>query len=379
VLEDARGRPSGTLDEREEAPVPGEDLWITLDADLQAFAESLLADYGSGAFVALDARSGEVLVLASQPSFDPNIFAVAVPPILWDSLSNDPLHPLLNRAVQATFPPGSTFKPITATAGLRSGLVDPGTRLLPCFGAYRFGRRVFHCWELEGHGSLRLDDAIAQSCDVYFYQIGAKMDLDRFADISRQCGFGSPTGIDLPGERDGLIPDSKYMNNRYGRSGWGQGFLLNHSIGQGEILTTPLQIARFYAGLGSSRLISPRILYESVDAEGVSTSHAPPVSEPLPIESDELSSILRGLTLVVEGERGTGRAARLAGIETAGKTGTAENPHGEDHAWYAAWAPAKHPRIALAVIVENAGHGGDIAAPMVGQFLRYFFGREGGV
>lgn len=375
VQEDARGRPLGTM--RESGSLPGEDLWLTIDGELQARAESLLAAYAAGSVVALDPRSGEVLVLASWPAFDPNLFTVAVPPPLWDSLSNHPFHPLLNRSIQATYPPGSTMKPITGTVGLTEGIVRPETRLLPCFGSWRFGRRVFGCWEENGHGTLSFRSAMEQSCDVYFYQIGAKMDLDRFAAVAAMYGFGSVTGIDLPGERAGLVPTVRYMNDRYGRSGWGQGFLLNHSIGQGEILVTPLQMARYYGALGTGRLASPRLLFESVDADGVAASRPPPAPRQVDLDREVLRTIREGLILVVEGERGTGRAARVPGMTVAGKTGTSENPHGDDHAWFAAWAPAENPRIALAVIVENAGHGGEVAAPLAGNLLRFFFAREG--
>jgi len=375
IQEDARGRPLGTL--RETEPVPGEDLVLSLDADLQEHAESLLAAEGAGALVVIDPRSGEVLALASWPTVDPNILSVSIPVALWDSLTSDSLHPLIHRAIQATFPPGSTFKPITAATGLTEGIVDPGTRLLPCFGSYRFGRRVFHCWEEEGHGSLTLVPAMARSCDVYFYQIGAKMDLDRFAQIARGFGFGRPAGIDLPGEKGGLVPSMEYMNRRYGRSGWGRGHLLNHSIGQGEILANPLQIAQLYGALGTGKLARPHLLIQSVDLGGNRTEFGSGGSEPLPIPPEVLRPIREGLVAVVQGERGTGRAARVPGTAVAGKTGTAENPHGEDHAWFAAWAPAEDPHIALAVIVENAGHGGEIAAPMAGSLLRYIFTRGG--
>ena len=375
VQEDARGRPLGTV--RETGAIPGEDLWLTIDAELQAMAESLLAEHVAGSVVILDPRTGEVLVLASAPTFDPNIFTVTVPAALWDSLGNHPLHPLLNRTIQATYPPGSTFKPITAAEGILEGIVRPETSLLPCFGSWRFGRRVFRCWKEEGHGTLRMKGAIAQSCNVYFFQIGAQMDLDRFADLAARFGFGAVTGIDLPGERAGLLPTSRYMNDRYGRSGWGPGFLLNHSIGQGEILVTPLQIASFYGALGSGRLVEPRLLFESVDAEGHAASHPPPLPKSVDL-SDAIFRTLRACIVeAVEGEKGTGYGARVPGVVVAGKTGTAENPHGEEHSWFAAWAPAENPRIAISVIVEYAGHGSDVAAPLAGELLRFFFAREG--
>jgi len=374
VQEDAHGRRLGTL--REEEPIPGEDLVITLDWGLQERAESLLAGHEAGTIVALDPEDGEVLLLACSPSFDPNLFSVAVPAAAWDSLSGHPLHPLLNRSIQSAFPPGSVYKPITAIEGIEQRVVGPETVLLPCFGAWQYGRRAFRCWKPEGHGALSMRGAIEQSCDVYFYQVGARLDLDRFAAAARVFGLGARTGIDLPGEKAGLIPDTRYMNERYGKSGWGGGALLNHSIGQGEILTTPLQIARLYAALATGRIVEPHLLHHAAGAEGKEPRRAVSASRPVPLPEEILRPVREGLIRVVEGERGTGRAARVPGVPSAGKTGTAQNPHGEDHAWFVAWAPANRPRIVLAVIIENAGHGGAVAAPLAGDLLRYYFERE---
>jgi penicillin-binding protein 2 len=203
------------------------------------------------------------------------------------------------------------------------------------------------------------------------------MSLDRFAELARGCGFGRRAGIDLPGEKEGLVPTEEYMDRRYGRSGWGRGYLLNHAIGQGEILASPLQVARFYGALGTGRLVEPHLLIRSVDIDGNRATYGPGGSEALPIPEELLAPIREGLVAVVESERGTGRSARVPGVRVAGKTGTAENPHGEDHAWFAAWAPAEEPRIAIADYVANAGHGGEVAAPIAGSLLRYLFAREG--
>ncbi len=376
VQEDARGRPLGTL--RETDPLPGEDLYLTIDAPLQALAESLLADYRGGAVVALDPVGGDVLALASFPTFDPNLFSVAVSGVVWDSLSTDPAHPMLDRALQSAFPPGSTFKPVTAAVGLIDGLIRPDMRLLPCLGSYKFGRRVYRCWLETGHGSLRLTDAIARSCDVYFYQVGAGMDLDHFAGVAGDFGLGRKTGIDLPGERSGLVPSKKYMNNRYGKSGWGAGFQLNHAIGQGEILTTPLQVACFYGALGTGERVRPRLLREAVAPDGSIVAGPTPALEKVNLPAKVLDELREGITAVIEDDRGTGTAARIPGIVAAGKTGTAENPHGTEHAWFVAYAPVEAPVIVVVVFLEQAGHGGAEAAPVAGKLLRRYF-RGGGV
>ncbi len=385
VQEDARGRPLGTL--RETSPVPGEDLWLTIDTGLQAFAESLITTYrvkGSlveqaGAIVAMDPRTGDVLAMASCPSFDPNLFSVNVPVSVWDSLSQDPMHPLLNRTSQAAYPPGSTYKPITAALGIIDDHVRPDTRLLPCFGSYRLGRRSYGCWEDRGHGSLDFQRSMERSCDVYYYQIGQEMNLDHFAELSFTFGFGKPTGIDLPADRAGLVPTTKYMNERYGRNGWGPGYQLNHSIGQGEILSTPLQIARFFGAIGTGALVRPRLLLRVIDAEGNAKPGRPALRQEVSVAGRVITLLQEAVEGVVENERGTGGAARVPGIRVAGKTGTAENPHGVEHAWFVAYAPAENPTIVVACILEEAGHGGSEAAPIVGAFLRRFFQVKEGV
>lgn len=385
VQEDARGRPLGTL--RETSPVPGEDLWLTIDTDLQTFAESLITSYRmessvveqAGAIVAMDPKTGDILAMASCPTFDPNLFSVNVPIPVWDSLSQDPMHPLLNRASQAAYPPGSTYKPITAALGIIDDHVRPETRLLPCFGSYRLGRRTYRCWEERGHGSLDLARSMERSCDVYFYQIGQEMNLDHFAELSTAFGFGKRTGIDMPADRAGLVPTIKYMNNRYGRDGWGAGYLLNHSIGQGEILTTPLQIARFFGALGTGALVRPRLLLRVIDAEGSQKPGRPALTQDVSIAPSLLALLQGAVEGVVANERGTGGAARVTGIRVAGKTGTAENPHGLEHAWFVAYAPADDPQIVVSCLLEEAGHGGSEAAPIVGALLRRFFRVKDGV
>lgn len=375
VQEDVRGRPLGTI--RDAEPVPGEDLSLTLDSELQALAESLIVGFEAGAVVALDPVEGDVLVLASSPTYDPNLFAVSISPAVWDSLVQHQFHPMLNRSVQSALPPGSTFKPITAAVGLIDRLVRPETTLLPCLGSYKFGRRTFGCWKESGHGTLVLKDAMAQSCDVYFYQIGAKMNLDHFHDIAASFELGEMTGIDLPNEKPGLIPSKRYMNERHGRSGWGPGFQLNHSIGQGEILTTPLQIARFYGALATGELVRPRILRHALAPDGTILPGPSRVSREVDIPQDVMRELRRGITAVIHGERGTGGIARVPGITAAGKTGTAENPHGLEHAWFVVYAPTEKPEIVIAVFLERAGHGGEFAAPIAGEMLRRYFARRG--
>jgi penicillin-binding protein 2 len=249
-----------------------------------------------------------------------------------------------------------------------------GTTFDPCGGSKRFGNRTFRCWRPAGHGKLSVVDAIIQSCDVYFYQLGVKVGLDRWSEMASACRFGIATGIDLPGEVRGLVPSADYFDSRYGERGWTKYLVVNLAIGQGELLVTPLQMAVLYAALGNEgKIYRPRIVSRIISPEGDTTEFDPQIVSNLPIGEKNLDILHRGLQGVVSGERGTAHAADVEGVSVAGKTGTAQNPHGEDHAWFVCYAPAEEPEIAIAVLVENAGHGGSVAAPLAAKILRKNF------
>jgi len=357
------------------APVRGSALSLEIDWDLQRVAENELAAQGSGAIVAIDPQNGAVLALASVPDFDANAFSGVITPEEWKSVSLDPLYPLFNRAVKGTFPPGSTMKVFTAAAGLEYGYITPHSRFDACVGAKRFGNRVFKCWRKEGHGSLGVVDAIIQSCDVYFYQLGAREGLDSWARMAKGCRLGVPTEIDLPEEFTGLIPDQEYFNKRYGESGWTKFLVVNLAIGQGEVLVTPLQMAVIYAAIGNGGdIYKPRLVSRIISPSGDTTYIRPDRVGRLPVSDSTLSILRRGLVGVVNDPRGTAHQAAVSGYTVAGKTGTAQNPHGDDHAWFICYAPADDPQIAIAVLVENAGHGGAIAAPVARKVLEQYFG-----
>jgi penicillin-binding protein 2 len=354
-------------------PVPGSELLLTVDWPVQVAAERALAGR-TGAVVALDPNTGGVLAMASAPGFDGNTLAGYVRPRLWAELSADTSHPLVNRAVSGIYPPGSTMKIATAGAVLSRGLIGPKQRLKPCYGSYRFGRRVFGCWKPGGHGALTVRDAIVQSCDVFFYQCGLKLGVDLWAETMRDCGFGSETGVDVPGEASGLIPDGEYYDRRYGERGWTRGLVLNLAIGQGECLVTPLQLARFAAAVADGgRLHNPHTVSAVVPVAGDTVWTEVESGARLPFADSTVALLHDAMVGVVNEPKGTGRAARLPGVIVAGKTGTAENPHGEDHALFIAFAPAENPTIALAVVVENAGHGGSVAAPIARDILAAHF------
>jgi penicillin-binding protein 2 len=355
-------------------PVPGNDIYLTIDIELQRVVEQSFA-WDKGSVIVMDPNNGEVLAAVSRPAFNPNIFKEGVSEQKWQELFEDPAKPLFNRTVQAAYPPGSVFKLVTAYAGLSNRLITEATTFVPCYGGYRFGNRYFRCWKPEGHGRLALRGAIEQSCDVYFYQVGEILKADQFAIAGRLFGFGRKTGVDLPSEVVGILPDKEYYDNRFGKRKWTQGYLINYSIGQGELLATPVQICAMTAVFANGgNMVHPHFLKKIVNADGGVIREDQWVPDPLPkLDTRVLRLIRRGMLEVVSGEHGTGRAAAIAGVEVAGKTGTAQNPHGEDHALFVAYAPVADPEVVLAIVMENAGHGGAMAAPVARQILSAYF------
>jgi penicillin-binding protein 2 len=372
----AAGRILGEFPERPRLnPVRGSALNLEIDWDVQKVAEEELKARGSGAVVAIDVRDGGVRALASVPDFDANVFSGVISPEQWKAVSLDSLHPLFNRAIKGTFPPGSTMKPFTAAAGLENNSINPLSRFDSCRGAKRFGNRTFKCWRVEGHGSLGVRDAIIQSCDVYFYQLGVRVGVDAWGKMAQGCGFGKKSGIDLPGELPGLAPDEAYFNKRYGNAGWTRYLVVNLAIGQGEVLVTPLQMANLYAAIANGGTVyRPRLVSKIVSPENDTAYVRPEKVGQLPISSHNLAILKEALTGVVNSPGGTAHSAAVKGYTVAGKTGTAQNPHGNDHAWFVCYAPAENPEIAVAVLVENAGHGGSVAAPVARRVLETYFG-----
>jgi penicillin-binding protein 2 len=373
----ASGKILGPLEDREpDLPTKGTDMKLTIDLDLQAEAESALATYESGAVVALDPQNGEILTLVSKPGFDANLLSGALSPEEWKEISQNPLHPLLSRTIQATYPPGSTIKLLTAGAALESRTANRNTYLSPCFGSYLFGTRSFHCWKPEGHGSLNLMNAIIQSCDVYFYQLGLRVGLERWSRYAKLCGFGEKTGVDLPQEAKGFIPSPEYYNKKFGKGEWVKNLVINLAIGQGEVLVTPLQLACFYGGLATDGTIyRPHILKEITTTDGRVITTQSEVLRRLPFSASTLELLKEAMIGVVNEGYGTGSLARISDITVAGKTGTAQNPFGEAHAWFVGYAPAENPKIVVVVLVENAGHGGTFAAPVAKAIIEKYLKR----
>lgn len=342
--------------------LPGRDVALTLSLPLQRTLDSLVAER-RGCAVALAIPSGEVLAAVSSPSFDANLMTAGLSRERWHALIEDPAKPFFNRIVQATYAPGSLYKTITSLAALAKGVIDTNSVLEPCTGGFQFGNRYARCWLPGGHGQLDHAGALAHSCGVYYYQLGLRLTVDELAQAGRPFGLGGKlTGI-FPEEASGNLPDSDWYDRRYGRGQWTRGVLLNNAIGQGEILVTPLQMALLAARLAADgRVPGPTFVRGQRPAVG---------AVDLPFAPEHLRWIRRALRQVVDA--GTGRAAQLAGVPVAGKTGTAENVHGENHAWFMCFAPADAPEVAMAVILENAGGGGAEAAPLAGSWLRRYF------
>jgi penicillin-binding protein 2 len=370
---DARGQEIGTLREKRPEPeVPGRDLIMTIDDRIQRLACELLVPYDRAAVVGMETRTGAVVCLVSKPDFDPNIFMTPIDAATWDSLISNPSKPFFNRALTSGYPPGSTMKPVVALGALRQGALYRDTRFQPCFGSYKYGNRTFKC--SAAHGSLDLVGAIAQSCNTYFYQAGLRLGLDSLTTYAREVGLGSLTGIDMPGEKPGNIPTREWLDSRYGKNKWGAGSVLNFAIGQGEVTATPLQMAVLYGAIASGgRAVRP-YLVARVDSAGRTIHTTVPEFRQLPMRPQDIEVVKLGLERVVE--LGTGTGARISEISIAGKTGTAQNPPRPDHAWFVGYAPADEPEVVFAVLVENAGHGGTVSAPIAGQLIRRYFSSE---
>ena len=354
-------------------PIPGADLTLTIDNDLQDACVKALDTFCCGSIVAIDPRNGEILAMTSYPGYDANIFSSVIPESLWVAISNDSTHPLLNRPLTGLYPPGSTTKLLTVGAGLEEGAITENSTFKSCIGGFQFGNRFFRCWAPGGHGILTCTHAIEQSCDVYMYQLGLKLGIDKLSEYFGKCGFGRPTGIGLPNEAAGLNPNSAYYDSRYGENQWTRALVLNNSIGQGEILVTPLQLAQFYCGLANDGVVfRPHIVKKIAGPDHVVENIVPRVSFKLPFSAKTLGILHEGLRLVVEGEHGTARSLRNKLYSVGGKTGTAQNPHGNDHSWFVGVAPLEKPEIVVCAIVENAGHGSEVAAPVVGQVIKRY-------
>ncbi len=375
VVVSAVGRQLGVV--RESSSTSGKDLAVTLDADLQQVAAAALGERG-GAVAAIDPKNGAVRVLYSAPSFDPELFSGKLSTEDWNTLVDDPRLPLQDRCLQGTYPPGSTIKPFLAIAALEEGIITPDWTVQCTGGVVLHGHR-FRCWNRGGHGTVNLARSLEASCDVYYYQLGQRLGIERMAGWLETFGFGRRTGIGLPSEASGLIGNPEWSRRVRGTP-WYPGEAVSVSIGQGPVLATAIQLARAFAALANGgRLVTPHVV--------VNPTAAAPVD--LGLNPSRLELIGHGLELVVHGERGTARA--LAAFPVAGKTGTAQvvrlqegvnssdlAPNLQHHAWFVGWAPIDEPQIVIALVVEHGGGGGSIAAPTAAAILSAALGENVG-
>ncbi len=370
-------------------PLPGNDIQLTLDVDLQKVAEDLMsAGEKAGAVVAMEVKTGRVLVVASNPVLPLEHFVGGISHKNWNALLENPKHPLINKVVQAMYPPGSTYKMITAMAGLATGVIDRDT-VLYCPGHYSFGNRRYHCWKRSGHGAVNLKRAISESCDVYFYQVGLRVGVDKLAEFANKFGLGHRSGIELEYEKSGLTPTKEWKKKNRGRK-WQEGETLSIAIGQGFNLVTPLQICLMTATIANGgKQFLPQLIEKVTDPDGkVLEQFEPVVVEELKGEKRHLEEIRKGMVEVVQGKRGTARKVRIEGISIGGKTGTAQVvrlaqykhlkeediPYKyRDHAWFTCYAPADDPEIAVTVLVEHGLHGGSGAGPVARAVLVKYF------
>lgn len=358
-------------------PVKGQDIKLTVDINLQMVAEESLRGK-AGAVVAMKVDTGEILTLASAPTFDPNLFVRGIDAKDWKRLVNDPAKPLLNRAIQSQYPPGSTFKIVTAIAALEEGIVDKDTNYY-CKGSIYYGR-TFRCWKQGGHGDVNLYKAIVESCDVYFYEIGKKLDVDILAQYAFGFGLGRPTGIELEGEAAGIVPTSGWKLETKGEQ-WYTGETLNTVIGQGYLSATPIQMAALMATVvNGGKLYQPRVLMEREPR-----TRAEKMTE---IAPDHIALVKEALLGVVSDEHGTGKLAGSDIVSIGGKTGTTQvigsvadteklPDKYKDHAWFVSFAPEINPELAVAVFVEHGGHGSTGAAPIARKIIEAYFKSNG--
>ena len=388
---DVSGRELKTL--RKLPPESGNNLILTLDVKIQEELEKLMTETAeqnmNGSVVVMKVQTGEIIAITSKPSFDPNKFAAGISPQNWKALVTDEWHPLQNRSIHGQYPPGSTYKIVTAIAGLGEGVIKPDTSIF-CPGHFKLGRGRYRCWKKSGHGFMNLHDALVQSCDVYFYTIGHRLGIDTIAKYAKRFGLGRSTRLGLSQEKKGLVPTTqwKLLNKK---EPWLLGETISASIGQGFNLVTPIQQVIMMAAVANRGILLKPYLVKRIEGpEGqLRQEFFPEIIGQIGVDPDHLEQVRMALRDVVNGTRGTGKKSRLKNIIVSGKTGTAqvvrmksneELEKGEaipvkyrDHAWFVAFAPYEKPVLAVAIIVEHGGHGGATAGPIAGKIFKKYF------
>jgi penicillin-binding protein 2 len=366
---------------------PGNSVVMTIDLDLQRVAEDAIGAR-AGSLVAIDPNTGYILAMASHPSYNPNIFAGGIQSSAWHELITDPSHPLENRSIQGIYPPGSTFKVVDSIAGLMDRTLTTSTSYY-CPGGLYFGNREYRCWRKQGHGNIVFHRAIVESCDVFFYDVGQHLGVDRIAAWAHALGFGKRTGIELDNEKAGTIPSTEWKQRRF-HERWYPAETLSVAIGQGYVAVTPIQLAELAAEVANGGTLYKPQFVRQIDAlDGSVVKSFPPIVEnQTRIAPQVLAELRSAMADVVAAPNGTGKSARIDGITIAGKTGTAQvvkeaqgartketalSDKNRDHGWFMAFAPVDHPKIAIACIIEHSGHGGSTAAPVVKAVMEKYF------
>jgi penicillin-binding protein 2 len=366
---------------------PGSNLSLTIDKQLQEHAESLIAGK-AGVIIAMAVHTGRILVLVSSPSFNQNAFVDGMSHEEWSRLATHPQRPMENKAIQGEYPPASVYKVVTAIAGLEEGIIKPDTTY-GCPGFYAYGDRIFRCWKKNGHGEVDLVSALAESCDVFFYQLGQHLGVDRLAQYARSCGLGQPTGINLDGEANGLVPTSEWKKRRTGIS-WQGGDTLSVAIGQSYNLVTPIQVLVLTAAIANGGQRYQPMVLSSIDSPSGQPIEEFPAKTAGKLSAGQktLDVVRQGMWRAVNTPSGTAYSYRLSVSEMSGKTGTAQlvsrKPGAvvsdealaesqKAHAWFAAYAPAKRPEIAIVVFIEHGEHGSTAAAPIAKSVIETYF------
>ena len=354
------------------SPQNGLNLILSIDNELQDYINSIFPSKINGAVVVIDVRTGGILAYVSKPDFDQNIFLKNLIERDWVKIINDPAKPMLDRIIHGTYPPASVYKPVMASLGLEKEVIDEHTMLSECEGGMQIGERFFKCWWEKGHGALSLLDAIKYSCDVYFYDLSMQLSLESIEEYTKQSMLTIKTGIDLPGERSGFFPTRKWYFENYGKFVGIVGPKVNISIGQGELLVTPLQICSYFAAIANDgKWIQPHLVKKTIEKD--KTSAISVGEKKIPVSEYNLNLIQTALYKTVNESYGTGTAAGVEGVTVYGKTGSAENHMGEKtHAWFAGYAKWEEPEIAFVVFFENGGSGGGVAAPVAAKIVDFY-------
>jgi len=363
---DAMGREVRTLEKKD--PIPGNNMYLNINLDVQMVVEKAFEGKRGGC-IALEPKTGAVVALVSRPAFDPNKFASGITKQDWQAIALDKAHPLQNRVIQGRYPPGSTFKILTSLKALEDGLINTGTGF-GCKGGFPFGNRVFKCWKKGGHGMVNIHRAIVESCDVFFYNVGLKLGVDRIHSFGTSIGLGKQTGIDLPNEVRGLLPSSEWKKKTYGVP-WYEGETVSVAIGQGAVWLTPVQLVQLSAFVANEGVtFKPQIVDKIIGPDGKTLKKFEPVvAADIKMKKEVFKIVKEGMQGVVNEPSGTAYGSRIQNVHMSGKTGTAQSTPVQgrdlgDHAWFIAYSPSEDPAIAISVLVEYGGHGSSAAAPV---------------